>query len=239
MMTVFVLAVLWLIVVVPMVLRRNDERRRDRSLAGFGQAMRALGRRASADADVFVPAEARRSVVDQAPRGRLETDQRLAPSVTTRRPVPAAQEALMYPVDRSEMSAARAAMMRRRRRSLAVLGGGSVFFLPFAAMVGGLVWLPALLFLGGLGGYLWFLRTQARRDQDRREGRVTRAYEARSVGYDATAEQPPAFAPAPESVVQIDDDDLDLHSMETIDLTGIYSEDGEAQDAPTASRRAS
>ncbi|MDQ6848476.1 MAG: hypothetical protein M3070_00490, partial [Actinomycetota bacterium] len=44
MMTVFVLAVLWLIVVVPMVLRRNDERRRDRSVDGFGRAMRALGR---------------------------------------------------------------------------------------------------------------------------------------------------------------------------------------------------
>ena len=47
MMTVFVLAVLWLIVVVPMIFRRHDERRRERSVDGFGRAMRALGRRAS------------------------------------------------------------------------------------------------------------------------------------------------------------------------------------------------
>src|SRR6476659_2708171 len=46
MMTVFVLAVLWLIVVVPMIFRHHDERRREKSVDGFGKAMRALGRRA-------------------------------------------------------------------------------------------------------------------------------------------------------------------------------------------------
>src|SRR2546423_1597634 len=44
-MTVAVLTVLWLIVVVPMVLRRSDEQARERSVRGFGRAMRALGRR--------------------------------------------------------------------------------------------------------------------------------------------------------------------------------------------------
>lgn len=227
MMTVFVLAVLWLIVVVPMVVRRNDERRRDRSLAGFGRAMRALGRRATSDAEVFVPAQA---------RARVSEPAELAPAVATRRPVPAAQEALMYPVDRSEMSAARAAMMRRRRRSLAVLGGGMAIFTLLALVMGGVMWLPSVLFIAGLGGYVWFLRTQALRDRDRRDNRASRAYESRSVGYDATAEEPAAFAPAPESVVRIDDDDIELHSMDTIDLTGIYSEDAGQQ---TASRRAS
>jgi hypothetical protein len=43
-MTVAVLTVLWLIVVVPMVLRRSDEQARERSVRGFGRAMRALGR---------------------------------------------------------------------------------------------------------------------------------------------------------------------------------------------------
>ncbi|MDT4975508.1 MAG: hypothetical protein QOG98_1266, partial [Pseudonocardiales bacterium] len=91
MMTVFILAVLWLIVVVPMVVRRNDERRRDRSVDGFGRAMRALEQRDPAAAhpgarrsDVFVPRERRAAT----------------PATATRRPVPAAQEALMYPVDR-------------------------------------------------------------------------------------------------------------------------------------------
>jgi len=48
--TVFVLAVLWLIVVVPMIVRRNDERRRERSVDGFGRAMRALGHGSSVSA---------------------------------------------------------------------------------------------------------------------------------------------------------------------------------------------
>src|SRR5664279_6271082 len=91
MMTVLVLAVLWLVVVVPMIFRRHDERRREKSVDGFGKAMRALGRRAhdtDTRSEIFVPS------ARQADR----------PAVSTRRPVPAAQEALMYPVDRSEMS---------------------------------------------------------------------------------------------------------------------------------------
>src|SRR3954452_25591285 len=103
MMTVFVLVVLWLIVVVPMIVRRNDERKRDRSVDGFGQAMRALGRRSqTSDAQVFV-------LTTRAPEP-VPAD----PQLSTRRPVPAAQEALMYPVDRSEMSEARVHMMTRR-----------------------------------------------------------------------------------------------------------------------------
>src|SRR6266516_6143418 len=73
----------------------------------------------------------------------------LAPAV--RRPVPAAEEALMHPVDRSEMSAARARMMARRRRSLTILGVGSVAGLVLALSIGGAMWVPALLFGTGLG----------------------------------------------------------------------------------------
>src|SRR6476469_7438131 len=104
-MTVVVLTVLWLIVVVPMVLRRNDERRRERSVDGFGRAMRALGRR---------PVDA--------------AEPRTEVAAPDRRPVPAAQEALMYPPDRSELSAARVQMLARRRRSLSILMGGSIVF---------------------------------------------------------------------------------------------------------------
>ena len=130
MMTVFVLAVLWLIVVVPMLFRRHDERRREKSVDGFGRSMRALGRRApaaDARAEVFVPS-ARRAEEK---------------AVSTRRPVPAAQEALMYPVDRSEMSEARAQMMARRRRSLGILGAGTMVLVPTAFLTGGLMWLVA------------------------------------------------------------------------------------------------
>jgi hypothetical protein len=210
-MTVVVLTVLWLIVVVPMVLRRNDERRRERSVDGFGRAMRALGRRPvvgdDARAEVYVPRQNRAKLA--------------APA---RRPVPAAQEALMYPPDRSDLSAARAQMLARRRRSLSILIGGSVVFGLLALIMGGTMWLLAAPFLAGATGYLLFLRNQALRDRSRRELRQARAHARRPAGYDAT-EEIGRFEQAPESVVRIDDDDVELMSMDTIDLTGLYSEE--------------
>jgi hypothetical protein len=222
--TVFVLAVLWLIVVVPMVVRRNDEKRRERSVAGFGRAMRALGKRApalDASTDVFVPRERRAATV----------------AAAARRPVPAPQEALMHPVDRSDMSAARAHMMARRRRSLGILAVGSVLFTILAVtMGGGVMWLLDAPFLVGFVGYLSFLRSQALRDRDRRATRYQRASDRRTDGFDATTEIA-RFAEIPESVVRIDDDDIELHNMDTIDLTGLYNEELASQ--ATAQRRAS
>jgi membrane protein implicated in regulation of membrane protease activity len=218
-MTVVVLTVLWLIVVVPMVLRRTDERRRERSVEGFGRAMRALGRRAATTdesrTEVYVPRQNRATLA--------------APA---RRPVPAAQEALMYPPDRSEMSAARAQMLARRRRSLGILLGGSALFGLLALITGGVMWLLAAPFLLGVVGYMWFLRNQALRDRARREHRQLRAAARRPAGYDAT-EEIGRFDQAPESVVRIDDDDIELMSMDTIDLTGLYNEDL----APAAGQR--
>jgi uncharacterized MAPEG superfamily protein len=219
-MTVFVLVVLWLIVVVPMVLRRGDERRRERSVDGFGRAMRALGRRAQSaqesHAEIFVPRERRTAAA-------------------ARRPVPAAQEALMYPVDRSDMSEARAQMMARRRRSLGVLGAGTAIFGLLALVRGVSVWWLAMPFLLGLAGYLYFLRGQAMRDRERRTNRQQRAFERRPAGYDATSDLG-RFEQMPESVVRIDDDDVELHNLDTVDLTGLYVE--EAGHAATE-RRAS
>jgi hypothetical protein len=186
-MTVVVLTVLWLIVVVPMVLRRSDERQN------------------RARAPLAAPA---------------------------RRPVPAAQEALMYPPDRSELSAARAQMLARRRRSLGILVGGSALFGMLALIMGGVLWLLAAPFLLGVAGYVLFLRNQALRDRVRRENRQLRATSRRTSGYDAT-EDLSRFEQAPESIVRIDDDDVELMSMDTIDLTGLYNEDLE----PAASQR--
>jgi hypothetical protein len=226
MMTVIVLAVLWLIVVVPMIFRRHDEGARERSVARFGRSMRALGRRAHApreSAEVYVPS------------ARPAQPQR---AVSTRRPVPAAEEALMYPVDHAEMSEARAAMMARRRRSLGMLGIGSVVLVPTAMITGGLMWLIAAPFAFGLAGYLLFLRSQAQRDRDRRYQRQQRASERRVRGRDVTAYAEPAML-APEqaeSVVRIDDEDIELQNLDTVDLTGLYSEE---LAEPAAQRRAS
>lgn len=226
MMTVIVLAVLWLIVVVPMIFRRHDEGARERSVARFGRTMRALGRRTHApreSAEVFVPA------TRPAPAQR---------AVSTRRPVPAAEEALMYPVDHGEMSEARAAMMARRRRSLSILGVGAVVLVPTALITGGLMWLIAAPFAFGLAGYLLFLRSQAQKDRDRRYLRQQRASERRVRGRDVTrhAERAPHAPEQPESVVRIDDEDLELQNLDTVDLTGLYSEH---LAEPVAQRRAS
>jgi predicted lipid-binding transport protein (Tim44 family) len=156
------------------------------------------------------------------------------PATPARRPVPVAQEALMYPVDRSEMSAARAQMMARRRRSLGLLGLGTVVFGVLGGLVGGVFLILTAPFVLGLAGYLYFLRSQALRDRQRRSVRQERA-SRRTGSYDVTSEIS-RFDDMPESVVRIDDDDLELHNLDTVDLTGLYSEEaGEA----AAQRRAS
>jgi hypothetical protein len=251
MLTVLVLAVLWLIVVVPMIVRRHDDRAHERSVEQFGRSMRALTRRhvalsrpaVSRRADVDDTRQAVRRVAGPGASPRMSEPRpdlfvpgarpaALAPSM--RRPVPAAEEALMYPVDRTDMSPARLQMMARRRRSLAILSVGSAATLVLAVVLGGALWVPALLFLAGLGGYVYFLRSQVLRDRERREARQVRASARGPVSYEVTDDPAP---PVADSTVRIDDDDLALHDHDTIDLTGLYAEETFAQNAPQ--RRAS
>jgi hypothetical protein len=245
--TVLVLAVLWLVVVVPMLVRRKDERAPERSVARFGRAMRALTRRGSLHDEALAPRSVDGAAADDAdwvtPRSAPVESQVFVPGrpssthvpSAARRPVPAAREALMYPVDRTEMSAARRQMMARRRRSLTILGLGLFITLLAAFIAGG--WLPwslALIFLAATAGYLLFLRSQALKDRDRRESRLRRAERLSAAEWDATADAdletdddagvaPHAFRPPVETVVRIDDDDLELQIMDTVDLTGLYS----------------
>ena len=131
----------------------------------------------------------------------------------------------MYPVDRTELSPARAQMLARRRRSLTILGLGSLLNVILALVVGGPMWVPAVLFLVGLGGYVYFLRGQAVRDRERRQARQVRAATRQAHGYDVT-ELPEALITGHESgAVRIDDDDIELHNLDTVDLTGLYDED--------------
>ena len=250
--TVLVLAVLWLVVVVPMLVRRKDERAPERSVARFGRAMRALTRRQSLHDVALAPRGVDGAASDDAdwvtPRSAPVEAQVFVPGrpsanhvpSAARRPVPAAREALMYPVDRTEMSAARRQMMARRRRSLTILGLGTVITLLASFIAGG--WLPwsfALIFLAGTGGYLLFLRSQALRDRDRREARLRRAERFAATDWEATADEdadsdegvaPHSFRKPVETVVRIDDDDLELQIMDTMDLTGLYSGDELAEE---------
>ncbi len=231
------LLVLWLIVVVPMVLRRHDDRAQERSVRRFGRGMRALNRRATAGPEADDVSFVQPRIT--AARGEVfvATSSHVDSKLAARRPIPAAQEALMYPVDRHDMSAARRHMMARRRRSLTILGGGSLITLLLAFTVGGgLFWAAGLVFLAGLAGYVYFLRTQALRDRERRAHRQERATVRRPRGYDVTAESP-FFAEPDPTVVRIDDDDPALHNLDTVDLTGLYND--QDADLAIAQRRAS
>jgi hypothetical protein len=229
-MTVLVLAVLWLIVVIPMLVKRKDDRAGERSVARFGGAMRALSsrsplathtrpaaaedrpsRRRATHAQVFIPGGPSRPQVP--PAGR--------------RPVPAAMEAVMYPdqIAKADMSDARRQMMARRRRSLAILAAGTLIGLLWVLTVGGaLAWTAALLFTASLASYLLFLRNQALRDRDRREQRQQRSGLTKPRGYDATEQFP--YRADSDTVVRIDDEDVELRGVaDTVDLTGLYVEE--------------
>jgi hypothetical protein len=231
MMTVLVLAVLWAIVVVPMLVKFWTDRAGERSVAHFGTAMQALTTRRSLGGlarPVSADSHDVRSQTHRSSRPQVFVPggaTRVAPAA--RRPVPAAMEAVMYPdrVARADLSEARRHMMTRRRRSLTLLIAGTAIGLLWGTAAGGmLAWGTGLAFTAALTGYLFFLRNQALRDRDRRESRQQRSGLNYARGYDAT-EEFPAYA-EPETVVRIDDDDVALHGMaDTIDLTGLYQDE--------------
>jgi hypothetical protein len=236
MMTVLVLAVLWLIVVVPMVIQRLDDRAGERSVARFGGAMRALASRTQSLAALGRPVtrdEGARSEQSQKKSRSVTNSQvfvpggQASPPVAARRPVPAAMEAIMYPerIAKADMSEARRQMMARRRRSLTLLIAGTILGLGWTIAAGGKVaLLVGVLFTVSLTGYLYFLRSQALRDRERRQGRQTRAGFDLGDSYDLT-EEIPAYNDL-DRVVRIDDDDVALYGIaETVDLTGLYVEE--------------
>jgi hypothetical protein len=236
MMTVLTLAVLWLIVVIPMIIQRIDERAGERSVARFGGAMRALASRKSLNALARPMARDEGSSDARSAQKRPHPASRSqvfvpggAASVpaAARRPVPAAMEAVMYPdrIAKADMSAARRQMMSRRRRSLTLLSVGTIGGLIWAIASSGLAaWSVGTVFVLSLAGYLYFLRSQALRDRERRENRLSRSGLGRSRSYDLT-EQIPVYSDA-ETVVRIDDDDVELHGIaDTVDLTGLYQDE--------------
>jgi hypothetical protein len=138
-----VLVIMWLVVLVPMFVRRGEERAELRSMDRFATAMRVLSRRAPSGGGI-------------AGRRRYAT----AP------PAPYADGA--SPV----RTAARERMLRRRRRTLATLAGIAVVAAPAALALGSWLWLlqvPATLLLAG---YVGWLRTQVHREYERRTRRA-------------------------------------------------------------------
>lgn len=243
MVTVIVLAVLWLVVVVPMILQRKDERADERSVERFGRAMALLGSRGASSrtvvarrvADPADPGDATMVLARTGPSSpevfvsgehtgdsAQRAQRAVSASVASRRPVPVAKEALMHPVDRSEMSAARAQMLARRRRSLAILGAGTVVSLILLLARGGTLFtMSSVLFALGLAGYLWFLRSQAQRDAARRANRLARAASTRLAESHEAFDTDYALRYS-ETVVALDDDSVEFDHLDTVDLTGLY-----------------
>ncbi len=223
-----VLVVMWLVVLVPMFVRRGDERAESRSMDRFATAMRVLSRRSPGTGGVA---------------GRRP--------YATAPPTPYADGA--SPV----RAAARAQMMRRRRRTLCVLGVTALLALPGALLVSGWLWLVEVTAVLLLTGYVGWLRQQVRREQERRSrraalfGETARPSASRRGSADHVARRPraagraaaaPAEAPAeqdrswrpvpvprptyvtapvvrrrPETLVDLDDDDLSFADLDPVE----------------------
>ena len=207
-MTVAILTVLWLVVVVPMIVHRGDKAARTR-------AQSRTGRGVEPTQVVSTAADSRRRWPAAGAAGS-----RPALAYASRGPDLAAEEATMKSVHETDISMPRDAMLRRRRRSLSVLGVGSVITVLLAAVTGGASWFIAGAFVLGLAGYFYSLRKQALRDRERRAARQLRAAH-RPSEVDATGS---SLARPPDSAVHIDDEDLELYAMDTVDLSGVYVE---------------
>jgi hypothetical protein len=215
-----VLVVMWLVVLVPMFVRRGEERTEARSMDRFADAMRVLSRRAPSSGGVA----GRRRYVTAAP----------APYADGASPV---------------RTAARVRMLRRRRRTLGVLAATAVIGLPAALTVSPLLWVAQVPAMILLGGYVGWLRAQVRREQDRRTRRAALFGEAAAPAAEHTARRAPRPAPsslpaaartadrswhpvpvpaptyvtAPvvrrrsDSMVDLDDDDLSFTELDPLD----------------------
>ena len=220
-----VLVVMWLVVLVPMFVRRGEDRDEYRSMDKFATAMRVLSRRAPTSSGV-------------AGRRRYAT----AP------PAPYADGT--SPI----RTAARERMLRRRRRTLAFLAGIALLTTSASLAVSPWLWLaevPALLLLFG---YVGWLRTQVRREHERRArraalfggvgaaapasashgvrrtGRVAAAVAAEDAMEASDGSWRPVPVPTPtyitapvvrrqtETMVDLDDDDLTFTDLDATEL---------------------
>src|SRR5829696_1832465 len=200
-----VLVVMWLVVLVPMFVRRHDERVESRSMDRFATAMRVLSRRAPGS-------------------GGVATRRRYATATPT-----------SYADGASPVrTAARARMLRRRRRTLAVLVATAVVGVPAALALSGWFWLAQVPATVLLGGYVGWLRKQVRREHERRARRremfgapaehaVRRAPAAEPAAGRSWRPVPvptPSYVPAPAvrrrtgSMIDLDDDDLSFTDLD-------------------------
>lgn len=139
--------------------------------------------------------------------------------------------------DHTRTDNARAKMLERRRRTLVTLATLVLVSLGLAVFVSAWLWVPTAIF-GAMGaGYLWHLRGEARREEERRLTRVTRANRSRrTTGFETQHSDGirRSFAAgaytAPEThdqdVVRLDDEDVAFYDLadapvaDSADLSG-------------------
>jgi predicted lipid-binding transport protein (Tim44 family) len=137
---VIVLVVMWLVVLVPMFVRRHDESTEARSMDRFASTVRVLSRRAHA----------------------------AARSATLSRPATAAEVGDVSSAAAARIRAdGRRRMLARRRRTLGGLTGLLALGLLGALTLSGAFWLVTAAAAVLLGGYLGWLRQQVRRAHQR------------------------------------------------------------------------
>ncbi|MGI9092215.1 MAG: hypothetical protein ACR2FF_01940 [Mycobacteriales bacterium] len=179
--TAIVLAVMWVVVLVPMLMRRREDTAETRSVERFSSAMRVLARRQPVGlddaADDVVSPDAASDVAVTAARTRPWSAALpgAAPATASARAASATPRPLAEPVAAERpMFDSRVVMMRRRRRTLGTLTALALAFVGTA-----LLWRPVAWIAQGGGdlallGYLWWLRAEAKREHMRRERRALR-----------------------------------------------------------------
>jgi predicted lipid-binding transport protein (Tim44 family) len=140
-----VLVIMWLVVLVPMFVRRGEDRAETRSMDRFATAMRVLSRRPAGGGSRGIAG--RRRYATAAP----------APYADGTSPV---------------RTAARDRMLRRRRRTLGTLATTALVGALGALAVSAWLWLVAVPAVLLLAGYVGWLRAQVRREYERRTRRA-------------------------------------------------------------------
>ena len=210
-MTVLVLAVLWLIVVVPMLVKHKDDRAGERRSPGSAER---CGRCPAAARSRPHPAGAARiSQPRRPPMLRCSSPAARRGRRSTRGPTAGARRHGGSHVPRPDRQG------RHVRRSPSDDGPATTLACRpdgrdgYRAAVGTRCWRHAgvdlgLLCLAPLAGYVLFLRNQALHDRARRQHRQQRSGLVTPRGYDATERLP--YRAEADTVVRIDDEDVEL-----------------------------
>lgn len=242
-----VVVVMWFVVLVPMVLTRRDAAMEKAAGDNLSPSARILTRRTgSVSASRVSRRKSTMSLSESSPSLGTEQDSaedryddepetaeyfdEMVDTGVYERYVDETEEEDLHASDvqvvhdHERTDRAREKMLERRRRTLIVLTALIVISLALAVLASPWMWAPTAIF-GAMGaGYMWHLRAEARREEERRLTRVARANRARrTTGFETQHSDgvrhsyaAGAFT-APErpedDVVRLDDEDVAFYDL--------------------------